>query len=71
MTQFWGQSKEKYWGYELSQTQYIEKMIDKFKYIRFKEVITPYNSSVKLQNNDGRVVAQLEYAVACNVLDSA
>ena len=56
-------------GYELSQTHYVEKVLDKFKHLHFKEVTTLFDSSVKLQKNDGRVVAQLDYANACNVLD--
>lgn len=29
--------------YKLSQTHYIEKMLNKFKHVRFKEVTTPYS----------------------------
>ena len=56
-------------GYELRQTHYVEKALDKFKHLRFKEVITLFDSSVKLQKNDERVMAQLEYASVCNVLE--
>lgn len=49
-------------GYELIQTNYVEKVLDKFKHLRFKEVSTPFDLSVKIQNNDGRVIAQLKYA---------
>lgn len=55
-------------GYELSQTHYIEKMLDKFKHLRFKEVNTPFDPSVKLEKNKGRAVAQLEYASAIGCL---
>ena len=56
-------------GYELSQTHYVKKVLDTFKHLRFNEVTTPFDLSVKLQKNDGRVVAQLEYASVCNVLE--
>jgi hypothetical protein len=49
--------------YELSQTHYIEKMLDKFKHLKFKEVTTPFDHVVKL-----RAVAQLEYASAIGCL---
>lgn len=35
-------------GYELNQTHYIEKMLDKFKHLNFKEVNTLFDPSVKL-----------------------
>ncbi|GAA0152643.1 hypothetical protein LIER_11072 [Lithospermum erythrorhizon] len=49
-------------GFTLSQTHYIDKMIDKFKYLDIKEALTPYDHSKILEENKGRVVAQLEYA---------
>jgi hypothetical protein len=55
-------------GYELSQTHYIEKMLVKFKHLDFKEVTTPFDHVVKLQKNNGRAVAQLEYASAIGCL---
>lgn len=55
-------------GYELNQTHYIEKMLEKFKHLNFKEVNTPFDPSVKLQKNNGRTVAQLEYASAFGCL---
>ena len=55
-------------GYELSQTHYIEKMLDKFKHLNFKEVTTPFDHANKLQKNNGRSVAQLEYASAIGCL---
>ena len=39
-----------------------------FNHLKFKEANTPYNSSVKLLENIGQVVAQLEYASAINNL---
>ena len=55
-------------GYERSQTHYIEKMLGKFKHLRFKEVNTPFDPSIKLEKNKGRAVAQLEYAIAIGCL---
>ena len=56
-------------GYELSQTHYVEKVLIKFNHLYFKKVTIPFDPRVKLQNNDERVLAQLKYASACNVLD--
>lgn len=39
-------------------------MFDKFKHLNFKEVTTHFDHVVKLQKNNGRVVAQLEYTSA-------
>jgi len=55
-------------GYKLNQTHYIEKILEKFKHLNFKEVNTPFDPSVKLQKNNGRTVAQLEYASAIGCL---
>lgn len=55
-------------GYELSQTHYIKKMLDKFKHLNFKEVTTPFEHAVKLQKNNGRAMTQLEYASAIRCL---
>ena len=55
-------------GYTLCQFYYIEKILLKFHYLRIKEVTSPYNSSVKLTENSGRAVAQLEYASAIGSL---
>ncbi|GAA0157120.1 hypothetical protein LIER_14453 [Lithospermum erythrorhizon] len=49
-------------GFTLSQTYYIDKMIDKFKHLDIKETLTPYDNFKKLEENKGRVVVQLEYA---------
>lgn len=43
-------------------------MLDKFKHLKFKEVTTPFDHVVKLQKNNGREVAQLEYASAIGCL---
>lgn len=55
-------------GYALCQLHYIEKMLSKFKHLKFKEYNTPFDSSVKLAKNDGRSIAQLEYASAIGSL---
>ena len=46
----------------LSQSHYIEKILTKFQHLKIKEFNTPFHSSVKLNVNSGRAVAQLEYA---------
>ena len=48
----------------LSQSHYIEKILTKFQHLNIKEFNTPFDSSVKLDKNSGRAVAQLEYASA-------
>ncbi|GAA0157270.1 transmembrane signal receptor [Lithospermum erythrorhizon] len=55
-------------GFTLSQTHYIDKMIDKFKHLDIKEALTPYDHSNKLEENKGRVVAQLKHASAIGSL---
>ena len=48
-------------SFELGQSHYVEKVLEKFKYLKFKEVNTPFDPSLKLEKNSGRAVAQLEY----------
>ena len=55
-------------GYSLCQSHYIEKVLLKFNHLKFKEANTPYDSSIKLLENAGRAVAQLEYASAIGSL---
>ena len=55
-------------GYALNQTHYIEKVVSKFSHLMIKDGNTPFDSSVKLEKNDGKVVAQLEYASAIGSL---
>ena len=43
-------------------------MLIKFNHLKFKEANTPYDSSIKLLENSGRTVAQLEYASAIGSL---
>ena len=49
-------------GVILTQSHYIEKMLIKYNYLGIKEFNTPYDSSVKLTENSGRIVAQLQYS---------
>ena len=55
-------------GYSLCQFHYIEKVLLKFNHSKFKEANTPYDSSIKLKENYGKTVAQLEYASAIGSL---
>ena len=52
----------------MNQTHYIEKVVSKFSHLKIKDINTPFDSSVKLEKNDGRVVTQLEYASAIGSL---
>ena len=51
-------------GYSLCQSHYIEKVLLIFNHWKFKEANSSYDSSIKLLENIGWVVAQLEYAIA-------
>ena len=55
-------------GYVLNQSHYIEKVLNKFSHLNIKEVNTPFDPSIKLVKNDGRAIAQLEYANAIGSL---
>ncbi|GJY60196.1 zinc finger, CCHC-type containing protein [Tanacetum coccineum] len=44
-------------GYALNQFHYIDKIIDKFQHLNIEEANTPYESSCKLVENNGRVIA--------------
>ncbi|RVW47574.1 Retrovirus-related Pol polyprotein from transposon TNT 1-94 [Vitis vinifera] len=55
-------------GYALNQAHYIEKVVSKFSHLKIKDANTPFHSSIKLEKNDGRSVAQLEYASAIGSL---
>ncbi|GLT33023.1 hypothetical protein SLA2020_076460 [Shorea laevis] len=55
-------------GFALSQSHYIEKMLNKFQHLNIKEAPTPYDPSTKLTLNSDHVVAQLEYASAIGSL---
>ena len=43
-------------GFILNQIHYIEKLLDKYQYLKIKEYSTPYDSSVKLVKNDARPI---------------
>ena len=55
-------------GYALNQSHYKAKILEKFKHLGIKEANTPYDTSIKLVENTGRAVAQLEYASAIGSL---
>ena len=55
----------------LSQSHYIEKVLNKFNHLKIKEANTPFDSSVKIVENKGRTMAQLEYASAIGSLKYA
>ncbi|KAL6345172.1 hypothetical protein AAG906_013656 [Vitis piasezkii] len=44
------------------------KVVSKFSHLKIKDANTPFDSSIKLEKNDGRSVAQLEYASAIGSL---
>lgn len=49
-------------GLALSQSHYIEKVLNKFKYLDFKIAKTPIDVSYALQKNEGESDSQLDYA---------
>ena len=49
-------------GLAMSQSHYIEKVLDKFKYLDFNIAKTPLDVSFALQKNEGESDSQLEYA---------
>ena len=49
-------------GLALSQSHYIDKVLDKFKYLNFKEVKTPINLNLALAKNKGESESQVDYA---------
>ena len=51
-------------GFSLCQSHYVEKVLQKFEHLNIKEVNTPFDWSIKLGENTGREIAQLEYASA-------
>ena len=52
----------------LNQSHYIEKVLNKLSHLTIKEVNTPFDPSIKLVKNDGRAIAQLEYASVIGIL---
>ena len=55
-------------GYVLSQFHYVEKILTKFSHLEIKEMNSPFDNGVKLKENSGRAIAQLEYASAIGSL---
>ena len=55
-------------GFALCQSHYIQKVLSKFSHLNIKEANTPYDVSSKLTENNGREVAQIEYASAIGSL---
>ncbi|XP_071912380.1 uncharacterized protein [Coffea arabica] len=55
-------------GYSLSQSHYVEKVLNKYQHLKIKEVSTPYDPNFKLFENSGKPIAQLEYASAIGSL---
>ena len=49
-------------GLALSQSHYIEKVLDKFKYLNVNVAKTPIDVSFALQKNEGESDSQLDYA---------
>ncbi|PHT43509.1 ATP phosphoribosyltransferase 1, chloroplastic [Capsicum baccatum] len=49
-------------GLALSQSHYIEKVLDKFKYMEFDIAKTPLDANFALRKNEGESDSQLEYA---------
>ena len=49
-------------GLALSQSHYIEKVLDKFNYLNFNVVKTPIDLSCTFKKNEGQSDSQLEYA---------
>ncbi|GJW58627.1 zinc finger, CCHC-type containing protein [Tanacetum coccineum] len=50
-------------GIAISQSHYIEKVLEKFNYFDCTPVSTPMDTSEKLMPNNGQTVSQLEYDV--------
>ena len=49
-------------GLALSRSHYIERVLEKFKYLNFNNVKTPIDLSFTFQKNEGESDSQLEYA---------
>ena len=49
-------------GLVLSQSHYIEKVLEKFKYLEFGIAKTPLDVRFALQKNEGESDSQLDYA---------
>ena len=49
-------------GFLLCQSHYVEKVLQRFEHLNIKEANTPFNQIIKLGENTGRAITQLEYA---------
>jgi hypothetical protein len=47
---------------QVNQSHYIGNMLDKFKHLNIKDANALFNSSMKLNDNCDKTIAQLEYA---------
>ena len=52
----------------MNQIHYIENLVSKFSHLKIKDANTPFNLCVKLEKNDGRAMAHLEFASAIGSL---
>ena len=43
---------------------FVEKVLQRFQHLNIKEANTPFDRSIKLGDNTGRAIAQLEYTIA-------
>ena len=48
----------------MCQSHYVETVLQRFEHLSIKEANTPFDQSIKLGDNTGRAIAQLEYAIA-------
>ena len=49
-------------GYILTQSHYVDKVLNKYGQVNCKVVVTPFDANCKLKKNVGDVVSQLEYS---------
>ena len=49
-------------GYILTQSHYVEKILNKYGQINCKPAVTPFDANCKLKKNNGNAVSQLEYS---------
>ena len=47
-------------GFALCQSHYVKKVLQRFEHLNIKEANTPFDRSIKLGENTGRAIAQLE-----------
>lgn len=52
-------------GYVLSQSDYFEKLLIKFKHLKIEEASSPFDSSVKLPEKSNKITAQVRIC-KCN-----